>query len=381
MFYNNIANMNSISTDTLIITGLGSGILHSDSNGNITSSLIDNIDISNTASISYSKLNLNNSITSSDLIGNIPYSKLNLNNSVTNNDLVGNIAYNKLNLNNSITNSDLAGNITYSKLTPLPTNTNTANTIVSRDASSNFNANAIGLDDSLTITKQGATTSWGARIIVRNNTLTTGKSFNLGVYNHIGIDACYIGANDGTAATTWEDCFINPNGNYATSAANVYVGFVPFTFTPIPSARNEKLNVLGGIYADSGIRLGTGAIPGSGGAINAPGAITYATDRFFTNENTIIKRTPNMRYALITSGGSISGVRDSYGITNVIKTGTGLYTVQWVSWTTNPLVMVTVENGGYTLSYTINTNTEVNVSTVDLSGTAADRTFQITVIG
>jgi len=88
----------------------------------ISTGVIDNTHISPTGSISYSKLNLSNSLINSDVATDaaIVYSKLNLSSGIVNTDISSSasIAYSKLNLSNSLTNSDVSSSasIAYSKL-------------------------------------------------------------------------------------------------------------------------------------------------------------------------------------------------------------------------------------------------------------------------
>jgi len=94
----------------------------SDANFSIKAGAINNSLINTTANISYSKLNLSNSVSNSDIVtsANIAYSKLNLANSVVNSDISSsaNIAYTKLSLSNTIVNADINSSaaIDYSKL-------------------------------------------------------------------------------------------------------------------------------------------------------------------------------------------------------------------------------------------------------------------------
>ena len=85
-----------------------------------TSGNIVNADISASAAIAYSKLNLATSIVNADISASaaIAYSKLNLATSIVNADISASaaIAYSKLNLSGAVTNSDLAGSIAASKL-------------------------------------------------------------------------------------------------------------------------------------------------------------------------------------------------------------------------------------------------------------------------
>ena len=167
------------------------GVVHNNSSGVLSSSLIVNSDVASAAGISYSKLNLTNSIVNADIntSAGIAYSKLNLTNSIVNADVnsAANIAYSKLNLSNSIVNADINASaaIAYSKLNltnsivnadinasaaiadtklatistagkvansaTTATSTDTANTIVLRDVSGNFSANTITIDGNLNI--------------------------------------------------------------------------------------------------------------------------------------------------------------------------------------------------------------------------------------
>jgi len=88
---------------------------------NLSSSIV-NADVSNSAAIAYSKLNLATSIVNADISASaaIAYSKLNLSTSIVNADVSGSaaIAYSKLNLATSIVNADISASaaIAYSKL-------------------------------------------------------------------------------------------------------------------------------------------------------------------------------------------------------------------------------------------------------------------------
>lgn len=103
-------------------SGLSTGVVHSDSGGLFTSSLVVNADVSGSAAIAYSKLALSNSIVNADIntAAAIAYSKLALSNSIVNADINSSaaIVYSKLSLSNSIVNADInsAAAIAYSKL-------------------------------------------------------------------------------------------------------------------------------------------------------------------------------------------------------------------------------------------------------------------------
>lgn len=103
---------------TTSITTLGAGVVHSDSGGLLSSSLIVNADVSGSAAIAYSKLALSNSIVNADINSSaaIAYSKLNLSNSIVNADISSSaaIAVNKL-------AAGTAGQILMNNSTPTPT--------------------------------------------------------------------------------------------------------------------------------------------------------------------------------------------------------------------------------------------------------------------
>lgn len=94
---------------------------------NLTNSIV-NADVNSAAAIAYSKLNLALSIVNADVSTSaaIAYSKLNLSNSIVNADVNASaaIAYSKLNLSNSIVNADINASaaISFSKMTALAAN-------------------------------------------------------------------------------------------------------------------------------------------------------------------------------------------------------------------------------------------------------------------
>ena len=118
------------------------GLIHNNGSGALSSSLLVNNDVSSSANIAYSKLNLTGSIVNADIAtgANIAASKLNLTNAISSGDIVAgtivnsdisataNIASSKLNLANAITSGDIvagtiintdvnaSANIAYSKL-------------------------------------------------------------------------------------------------------------------------------------------------------------------------------------------------------------------------------------------------------------------------
>lgn len=76
-------------TGVITVANLSTGVVHADSSGNLTSSTIVNADVSGSAAIAYSKLNLSTSIVNADIATGaaIAYSKLNLTTSIVNGDI------------------------------------------------------------------------------------------------------------------------------------------------------------------------------------------------------------------------------------------------------------------------------------------------------
>lgn len=64
---NGTARLTVLATGVVQINNLGTGVVHSDSSGNLTSSTIVNADVSGSAAIAYSKLNLTGSIVNADV--------------------------------------------------------------------------------------------------------------------------------------------------------------------------------------------------------------------------------------------------------------------------------------------------------------------------
>lgn len=121
------------------ITTLGTGVVHSDSSGNLSSSLLVNADVSSSAAIAYSKLNLTGSIVNADV------------------NATAGIVDTKL------STISTAGKVSNSATTA--TSANTASAIVARDASGNFTAGTI------TATLSGTATNAtnGTTVAVSNN--------------------------------------------------------------------------------------------------------------------------------------------------------------------------------------------------------------------
>lgn len=152
--------------------GTGTGLVKAVS-GVVSFASLVNADVSNTAAIAYSKLNLASSIVNADVSNSaaIAYSKLALTNSVTNADISNTaaIAYSKLNLAASIVNADIndSAALARSKLA-----TGTANRVVVNDGS------GVLSESSITTTTLGyldATSSIQTQLDGKQETLTPGS--------------------------------------------------------------------------------------------------------------------------------------------------------------------------------------------------------------
>ena len=140
---------------------------------NLTNSIV-NADISSSASISYIKLNLSNSIVNADISSSaaIAYSKINLTNSIVNADISSSagISYSKLNLSNSIVNADISSSaaIAYSKI-------NLTNSIVNSDISSSAAISYSKLNLTNSILSGDLTSGSVTGPKIESNAVTTGK--------------------------------------------------------------------------------------------------------------------------------------------------------------------------------------------------------------
>ena len=194
---------------------------------NLASSIV-NADISNSAAIAYSKLNLSSSIVNADVSGSaaIAYSKLNLATSIVNADISGSaaIAYSKLNLSLSIVNADISTSaaIALSKLATQAANTVVANvtggaaapTAVSllstatasaamiRDANANVYANSFIENFTTTATAAGTTTLTVASSPILNFTGTTTQTVVMPVTSTLTTGHRFFITNRSTGVVT-----------------------------------------------------------------------------------------------------------------------------------------------------------------------------------
>ncbi|MFN9338137.1 MAG: hypothetical protein ACK6BZ_01445 [Candidatus Kapaibacterium sp.] len=140
---------------------------------NLSNSIV-NADISSSAGIAYSKINLSNSIVNADISSSagIAYSKINLSNSIVNSDISpsAGIAYSKLSLTNSIVNSDISSSagIAYSKI-------NLSNSIVNSDISPSAAISYSKLNVENSIDSDDLTSNSVTGPKISSNAVTTGK--------------------------------------------------------------------------------------------------------------------------------------------------------------------------------------------------------------
>lgn len=156
----------------LTLSGLGLGVVHSSSGGVLSSSLVVNADVSASAAIAYSKLNLATSIVNADVSASaaIAYSKLNLATSIVNADISASaaIAYSKLNLATSIVNADISASaaIAFSKLASL----SSANILVGNGSNV---AAAVAVTGDISLTNAGVTAYSGTVPVNKGGTNIT----------------------------------------------------------------------------------------------------------------------------------------------------------------------------------------------------------------
>lgn len=207
----------------------------------IVAASITNSDISPSAAVDYSKLNLTGSIVNADVnaAAAIAYSKLNLSNSIVNADIAAAaaIAYAKLNLSNSIVNADIAAAaaISYSKLNLTGSIVNadisasaaiartkiaagTSNHVIINDGSGNLSSEAI-----LAISRGGTNSS----TTLNNNRVMKSSGGSI-------IEAAAITANRALSSDT--------NGiPVASTTTDTELGFVSGVTSSIQTQLDEKI--------------------------------------------------------------------------------------------------------------------------------------------
>jgi len=270
-----------IANGTLTNTQISASAAIAYSKLNLASSIV-NGDISNSAAIAYSKLALSNSIVNADIASgaNIAYSKLNLANSIVNSDVAAGaaIAYSKLNLSGSITNSDVsnAAAIAYNKL-------NLANSIANSDIATGANIayNKLNLSGSIV---NGDIASGAGIAFSKLATLNTGQ--------------IVVGSGGTpTAVTLGGDATINASGNL--TIANNAITTAKIADSQITTAKLASGAVPTVIAGGSGATNTTSnatTFQSPGGvfnaASNAAAAITLPTSGTLSNLNVTVSSAP-----------------------------------------------------------------------------------------
>ena len=161
-------------------TGLGVGVVHSDASGNFTSSAIVNADVSASAAIDYSKLNLTGDIVNADINASaaIAYSKLNLTGSIVNADINASAAITGTKVTPSFGSQNVSTTGTLSvggaTVTSLQ-DTGLGTGVVHSDSSGNFTSSTLVNADvsssaAIAVSKLAAGTS--AQVLLNNSTPT-----------------------------------------------------------------------------------------------------------------------------------------------------------------------------------------------------------------
>ena len=224
----------TLPTTGTVTTNLGSATLENktisaDSN---TITEIANANLSASAAIAYSKLNLASSIVNADINGSagIAYSKLNLATSIVNADISASaaIVYSKLSLANSIQNADINSSaaIAYSKLnltdSILNADIDSAAAIAGSKISPDFGNQVIGTTASLRFTET-YTTDLRAAQSGQSENITLTLPPNAGTSGQIL-------RTDGSGNMEW---FTNPGTGTVTSVAMTVPDFLSVAGSPI----------------------------------------------------------------------------------------------------------------------------------------------------
>jgi hypothetical protein len=279
---------------------------------------------------------------------------------IVNADISGSaaIAYSKLNLASSVTNSDLAGSISDTKLATISTAlkvsnsattataANTASAIVARDASGNFTANLITGNLSGTSTNvtgivavanggTGTTTSTGTGALVLNTspTLVTpylGTPTSVTLTNGTGLPIATGVSGLGTGVATYLATPSSAN-LLAAMTDETGTGALVFANTPtlvtpiIGAATGTSLSLTGNLSAAAGTFSSTLSAGAStlgattvGGILGVSGDVAVNTNKFTvaaTTGNTLIAGTLGVTGATTLSGTSAHGGASTFSST------------------------------------------------------------------
>jgi len=225
---------------------------------------IVNGDVATGANIAYSKLNLASSIVNSDVATGaaIAYSKLNLTGSVTNSDISNTaaIAYSKLNLTGSITNSDISNTaaIAYSKLnlTGSITNSDISNTAAiaySKLANLATGQIIVGNGGTATAATLGgdATINASGTLTIANNAITTAKIADGQITTNKLASGAVPTIIGGSSGTTMGNAATNFMGLFTVGSATESVVQVPVQTSGTISNFDVRISAAAGTLPNS----------------------------------------------------------------------------------------------------------------------------------
>ncbi len=298
-----------------------SGVLHNNSSGTLSSSLIGNGDVASSAAIAYSKLNLSGSIANADISSgaNIAYSKLSLAGSISNADISNgaNISASKINLTNAIAsgaivngtivNADVNANanIAYSKL-------NLIGSISNADVANgaNISANKINLINAI---------STGD--IVNGTIVNTDVNANAGIaYSKLNLAGSISNADIANGANIAANKINLIN---AISTGDIVNGtIVNSDVNGNAAIAYSKLN-LGGSIANSDIAAGAAITDTKLATISTAGKVSNSatTATSANNANTIILRDNSGNFSANTITATLNG--NAANVSGTIALGHG----------------------------------------------------------
>lgn len=255
------------------------GVVHNDVSGVLSSSLITNADVSASAAIAYSKLNLNNSIVDADIAATAAI------------------------VDTKLATISTAGKVANSATTA--TSVNTANTIVLRDISGNFSAGTITASltgsASLNVLKAGDTMT--GTLTITPSAASTALTINPFSPSSTGIS---IGSTTGSA--------IDVNaGKFSVQGSTGDVTITPSSGTALtinPATASVGINI--GSTTNNAITVNSGVFT----IVGSTGATTIAPN----SGATALTITP--------SGATAPGIVVGNTTGNAINVNSGLFTVQ-----------------------------------------------------